>query len=681
MAQEYKLKGLSALDLKNGEKREVEVEGIENGKVLLARLGDTTHAMSSNCTHYGAPLKLGVLNPEGRLTCAWHGACFNVDTGDVEDAPALDPLAKFEVYEKSGAVYIKGEEATIKASRRQPNVKCRAQGQEKVVVVGGGSGAMGTVQALREQGFQGQITMISKEPNLPIDRTKLSKALIADKSKVEWRSQDWFDTASIATVSDEVSSIDFESKTVSTKSGKSLPYTKLVLCSGGTPKALPLPGFKDLSNIFLLRTIPNVQEILAAVGEKGGKNIVIIGSSFIGMEVANALSSNNTVTVVGMESAPLERVMGSEVGRIFQKLISEKGVRFHMEASVDSAKPSQDDSSRVGSVSLKDGTSLPADLVILGIGVTPATEYLKDNSAVQLEKDGSLRTKESFQVEGQRDVYAIGDIATYPYHGPGGDGHLTRIEHWNVAQNAGRAAAASIAKPSVAPKPFIPVFWSALGSQLRYCGNTPNGWDDVVLQGQPDEAKFAAFYGKGDTVVAVASMQMDPVMSKSAELMRRGNMLPLNELRKGKSVLDEEGKMSCVRIQLDNPQTLYTNLDFITGKVVLSLRTNETISAITVKLEGESRSRLMGERPGYGVGLMREEKTIETEVHKAPGNSDRHVKQTLPPTLHAFQDQAVIRYYLKATVQRPAFYKENFRAVKNPISDKAIHVMSVLTAP
>ncbi|KAL8696930.1 MAG: hypothetical protein Q9201_007406 [Fulgogasparrea decipioides] len=538
MAQEYKLKGLSALDLKNGEKREVEVEGIENGKVLLARLGDTTHAMSSNCTHYGAPLKLGVLNPEGRLTCAWHGACFNVDTGDVEDAPALDPLAKFEVYEKSGAVYIKGEGATIKANIRHPNVKCRAQGQEKVIVVGGGSGAMGTVQALREQGFQGEITMISKEPNLPIDRTKLSKALIADKSKVEWRSQDWFNTASIATVSDEVSSIDFDSKTVSTKSGKSLPYTKLVLCSGGTPKALPLPGFKDLSNIFLLRTIPNVQEILAAVGEKAGKNIVIIGSSFIGMEVANALSSNNTVTVVGMESAPLERVMGSEVGKIFQKLISEKGVKFQMEASVDSAKPSQDDSSRVGSISLKDGTNLPADLVILGIGVTPATEYLKENPAVQLEKDGSLRTDESFQVEGQPDVYAIGDIATYPYHGPGGDGHLTRIEHWNVAQNAGRTAAASIAKPSVAPKPFIPVFWSALGSQLRYCGNTPNGWDDLVLQGQPDEAKFAAFYGKGDTVVAVASMQMDPVMSKSAELMRRGNMLPLNELRKGKSVLD-----------------------------------------------------------------------------------------------------------------------------------------------
>ncbi|KAL9006872.1 MAG: hypothetical protein Q9188_000403 [Gyalolechia gomerana] len=538
MAQEYKLKGLSALDLKNGEKREVEVDGIENGKVLLARVGNTTHAMSSNCTHYRAPLKLGVLTPEGRLTCAWHGACFNVGTGDVEDAPALDALAKFEVYERSGAVYIKGEEATIKASRRNPNVKCAAQGPEKVVVVGGGSGTIGAVQALREQDFKGEITIISREPNLPLDRTKLSKALIADKSKLEWRSQDWYDSASIATVSDEVSGVDFNSKSVSTKSGKSFPYTKLILASGGTPKALPLPGFKDLSNIFLLRTVSDVQAILGAVGEEKGKNVVIIGSSFIGMEVANALSSNNTVTVVGMESAPLERVMGSEVGKIFQKLISKSGVKFHMGASVDSAQPSKKDQSKVGSVSLKDGTSLPADLVILGVGVTPATEYVQDNSGIQLEKDGSIKTNECFEVESQPGVYAIGDIATYPYHGPGGNGSLTRIEHWNVAQNAGRSVAARIAKPSVAPKPFIPIFWSALGSQLRYCGNTLNGWDDMVLQGQPDEAKFAAFYGKGDTVVAVASMQMDPVMSQSAELMRRGNMPSLNDLRKGKSVLD-----------------------------------------------------------------------------------------------------------------------------------------------
>ncbi|KAG8533764.1 uncharacterized protein KY384_001505 [Bacidia gigantensis] len=539
MATEYKIKGLSGLDLKSGEKREVELEGIENGKVLLAKVGEKTTALSPNCTHYGAPLKFGVLTPDGRLTCAWHGACFNTSTGDVEDAPALDPLATFDIVEKNDGVYIKGDEQTIKVSRRQPNTRCSPQGQEKIVVVGGGSGAVGAIQALREQSYKGSITLISSEPNLPIDRTKLSKALIADASKVELHTREWYDDAAIKTVSDKVSSVDFKAKTVSTSSGKSYPYTKLILSTGGVPKALPLPGFKDLNNIFLLRSIPDVQEILKAVGEQKQKKIVVIGSSFIGMEVSSALAKENDVSVVGMESTPLERVMGAKVGKIFQSNITKAGVKFLMSASVDSAVPSSSDSKSVGSVKLKDGTNLEADLVVLGVGVAPATQYLQNNAAVQLEKDGSLQTDESFAVKGIPDVYAIGDIATFPYHGPGSDGTLTRIEHWNVAQNAGRSVAGSIASGGKAkPKNFIPIFWSALGGQLRYCGNTPNGWDDLVLQGEPENGKFAAFYGKGDTTVAVASMMMDPVMSQSAELMKRGKMPGLKELRGGLDVRD-----------------------------------------------------------------------------------------------------------------------------------------------
>ena len=392
---------------------------------------------------------------------------------------------------------------------------------------------------MREQSFKGDITLISSEPNPPIDRTKLSKALIADSSKVELRPQEWFKSSAITTVSDEVSAIDFDSKSVSTASGKSYPYTKLVLATGGQPKALPLPGFKELDNIFLLRTIPHVQAILKAVGEQKKKKIVVIGSSFIGMEVANALSKENEVTVVGAESTPLERIMGVEVGKIFQNLLSKNGVKFYLGASVDSAVPSSSNPKSVGAVKLSDGKKLDADLVILGVGVSPSTGFLKMNSAVQLEKDGSLQTDESFAVKGLSDVYAIGDIATYPYHGPGSDGKLVRIEHWNVAQNAGRSVARSIASSGKEPpKPFIPIFWSAIGSQLRYCGHTPDGWDDLVLQGNPEEGKFAAFYGKDDTTIAVASMMMDPIMTQSAELMRRGKMPGLKELRSGLDVRD-----------------------------------------------------------------------------------------------------------------------------------------------
>lgn len=205
--------------------------------------------------------------------------------------------------------------------------------------------------------------------------------------------------------------------------------------------------------------------------------------------------------------------MGKKVGKIFRGLLEKNGVKFKMGAGVDKATPSKSDPSKVGAVLLKDGTSLEADLVIEGVGVAPATEYVKD-AGINLEKDGSLRTNESFEVQGLKDVYAIGDIATYPYHGPGGNGSPIRIEHWNVAQNAGRSVANSIAHPGAKPKPFIPVFWSALGSQLRYCGNTVGGYDDVVITGDTEKPSFVAYYTKGETVVAVASMMKDPYMTQ-----------------------------------------------------------------------------------------------------------------------------------------------------------------------
>jgi NADPH-dependent 2,4-dienoyl-CoA reductase/sulfur reductase-like enzyme len=233
----------------------------------------------------------------------------------------------------------------------------------------------------------------------------------------------------------------------------------------------------------------------------------------------------------------MERVMGTKVGKIFRGLLEKNGVKFYMGANVEKATPSKSDSSKVGAVHLKDGTTLEADLVIEGVGVAPATEYLKGNPSIQLEKDGSLKTNESFEVQGLNDVFAVGDIATYPYHGPGGNGSPIRIEHWNVAQNQGRSVANSINNPGAKPKPFIPVFWSALGSQLRYCGNTVGGYDDVVITGEPEKPSFVAYYTQGEKVVAVASMMKDPYMTQSAELMRRGKMPTKTELQYGVDIL------------------------------------------------------------------------------------------------------------------------------------------------
>ena len=413
-----------------------------------------------------------------------------------------------------------------------------AFGSSKSTRVFSGSGTIGALEGLRKGGFKGSITVISREPYPPIDRTKLSKALIPDASKIVLRNQDWLKMASVVIENDNVSDVDFPAKTVQTSSGKAFSYTKLVLASGGTPQKLPLPGFKDLDNIFTLRTVPDVQAILGAVGESKGKAIVIVGSSFIGMEVANCLAKENSVTVVGREKVPLERVMGERLGSVFQSMLEKSGVKFHMSADVDRATPSGSDSKFVGAVHLKDGTELPADLVILGVGVAPATEYLKDNEAVQLEKDGSLKTDKYFAVEGLKDVYAIGDIATHQYQTSSGTDPYTRIEHWNVAQNGGRAVGAYISGARTTPKPFVPIFWSALGKQLRYCGNTADGFDDIVYQGKPEESTFAAFFTHDQTVVAVATMQMDPVMSKSAELMRRKKMPSKAEIQEGIDILN-----------------------------------------------------------------------------------------------------------------------------------------------
>ncbi|KAK1248873.1 hypothetical protein MKX08_007093 [Trichoderma sp. CBMAI-0020] len=539
MAQEYKLKGVTSLSLKPGQKQEVEVEGIQDAKVLLVGLQTggkaEVQAIGAKCTHYGAPLAKGILTTGGRLTCPWHGACFNAASGDVEDGPALDALPTFPLTERDGVFYITGEEAAIKGSRRKPNFQCSvsSDAKERVVVVGGGSGALGLVEGLREKGYTGHITVISKEGYLPIDRPKLSKALITDSSKLAWRDKSWFDSGSVEWVDGEVNSIDFSGRQVVTASGTKLPYTKLVLATGGTPRELPLQGFKVLGNVFTLRTVHDAKKIVDAIGEKG-KKIVVIGSSFIGMEIANATGADNSVTVVGMEKVPLERVLGEQVGAGIQKALEGKGIKFYLSAGVDRAEPSASDPSKVGAVYLKDGTKLDADLVILGVGVSPETSYLRGNSAVELQKDGSLQTDENFAVKGLTDVYAVGDIATYPYHGPGGNGGLVRIEHWNVAQNAGRAVATHIVNPSASTTYFIPVFWSALGAQLRYSGNTiASGWDDVVLDGDVGAGKWLAYYTKGETVVAVASQGRDPAVMQVSELLKLGRAPTKSQLKSG----------------------------------------------------------------------------------------------------------------------------------------------------
>ncbi|KAH6909056.1 flavoprotein [Coprinopsis sp. MPI-PUGE-AT-0042] len=382
-------------ELSDGQMKEV---SFEDGKVLLSKIGDKIHATSAFCTHYGAPLAKGVLTADGRVYVA---ACFNVCTGDIEDAPAPMALHSFKAHVADGQIHLlaTGQEG----------------GQGKgVVIVGGGSGGFQAIESLREHGYKGPITLLSKETYTPIDR--LSSP---DPSKIEWRSAADYKIkyGTNIRLGAEVTAVDLSKKVVTLDNGKdSLPYEKLILAPGGTPRRLPIEN-SGAENVYTLRDISDAQKIDAAAQQ--GKRAVVIGSSFISMELVAAISKRKlaSIDVIGMEEYPFERILGAE-GRVTGVVV--------------------------------DGETIPADFVIMG--------FLK-SSGLTIEKDGGVKVDQYLRVKSgsdQQNVYAIGDIAIYPQQ----NGDETRIEHWNVAGNHGRAVGCTIAGKE---QPFvkIPVFWSA----------------------------------------------------------------------------------------------------------------------------------------------------------------------------------------------------------------------------
>ncbi|KAJ7650683.1 hypothetical protein FB45DRAFT_888492 [Roridomyces roridus] len=522
-------------ELKDGQMKEVAF-GEGGGKVLLSRLGDKVHATSAFCTHYGAPLAKGVLTADGRVVCPWHGACFNICTGDIEDAPAPDALHSFKAHVSDGQIHVTASAAHTQKANMSRAPKLSTAGTEThgdgVVIVGGGSATFHAVESLRENGYKGAITILTKERHTPVDRTKLSKALITDSSKIEYRSASDLKIkyGTNIRVGVNVTSVDFSKKEVVLDGGKdSVLYDKLILAPGGTPRKLPIPGV-DLENVYVVRGVEHTKKVDAAAQE--GKRLVVIGSSFISMEVVSAVAKRKlaSIDVIGMEEHPFELVLGKEVGKALQKHHESQGVKFHMSTKVEKIVPQEGNENLAGGV-IVNGETLPCDFVVMGVGVAPATEFLKE-SGVVLERDGGIKVDEYLKVPGQTDVYAVGDIAHYPQ---AETGEFRRIEHWNVAGNQGRAVGKTIAG---SPQPFlkVPIFWSAQGQNIRYCG-IGNGFDDVFIKGSVDELKFIAYYIKGGKVVAVATMQNDPVVSMSSELLRLGLMPSPEELRAGKDPL------------------------------------------------------------------------------------------------------------------------------------------------
>jgi len=535
-----------------------EVE-FKDQKVLLSKVNGKFYATGAKCTHYGAPLSKGVITSQGRIVCPWHGACFNAKTGDIEDAPAPNNLQSFKVEVEGSDIYVTADAEAIKQNERPTKMKSASGSEKGVVVVGGGSGALYAVEGLRESGYTGSVKVISRETYIPIDRTKLSKALIDDAAKLAVRPKEWYTDNKIDLVlGKSVTAVDIEKQTVTIEKGETVSYSHLILATGSEATRIPVEG-ADLGNVFVIRTIDDTKGINKALAERTTQqpelvkqaeekvgldapfkpNLVIIGSSFIGMEAALAGSKKANVTVIGMEKVPFESILGPEVGAALKKNHEKQGIKFHLSAELAKIAPSEKDSKVAGKVVLKSGEEIDADVVLLGTGAKPITDYATNIPGIIIDEKGkTIEVDEQLRVKGigKDNVFAIGDIARYP---DVKTGELFNTGHWNVAGNHGRSVAATIAASDETPFNKSAIFWSAQGAQLRYVGNSRSPqFKDVYIDGNPEDLKFVAYYGKGDEIVAVASMGRDPVVAHCSELFTLKKMPTMSDVKGGKSPLD-----------------------------------------------------------------------------------------------------------------------------------------------
>ncbi len=311
----------------------------------------------------------------------------------------------------------------------------------------------------------------------------------------------------------------FKLKVITVETGETLTYDSLLIATGGQPRLLTVPG-ADLGNVFTLRSVADSDAILEAA--QSAKQAVVVGSSFIGMEVASGLAQKGIhVTVVSPTSLPFEKTLGSELGRLFYQVHEEKGVSFQMGRKVKQLEGE----GTVQTVVLDNGDRVVADLVVVGIGVQPVTDFI---AGIDLDpKDQSVPVDEYLcAAEG---VYAAGDIARYP------DWHTSdsmRVEHWRIAAQHGRIAAHNMAGK---PTKFrgVPVFWSMqFQFPIRYVGHATE-WDELIIDGDLDRREFIAFYVKNNQVVAAASSKRDTETAAIAELLRLDQMPKPDELRQG----------------------------------------------------------------------------------------------------------------------------------------------------
>jgi NADPH-dependent 2,4-dienoyl-CoA reductase/sulfur reductase-like enzyme len=425
------------------------------------------------------------------VRCPWHHACFSLRTGEALRAPALSPVACWSVERRDQMIFVRHKK---EAPKRTLGVAAAAS-PERIVIVGGGAAGFAAAERLRREQWQGSIVMLSDDDASPVDRPNLSKDYLAGSAPEDWiplRPDSYFaENAIELRLKATVAAIDLRTRQVALANGDKIPYDRLLLATGAEPVRLSLPG-AELPHVRTLRTLADCREIIKRAAT--ARQVVVVGASFIGLEVAAALRARNIeVHVVAPDKRPMERILGAQIGDFVRALHEEHGVIFHLEDTPAAIE--------AGKVVLKSGKTLAADLVVVGVGVRPRTQ-LAEQAGIALDRGVLV---DSYLKTNAPEVFAAGDIARWPDPHSGDN---IRVEHWVVAERQGQTAALNMlgGRERFAAVPF---FWSQhYDVAINYVGHAEK-WDDIAIEGDIAARDCLLRYKRGDKVLAVASIYRD----------------------------------------------------------------------------------------------------------------------------------------------------------------------------
>ena len=458
--------------------------------VVLARAGGALFAIGAECTHYHGPLAEGMLVAD-TVRCPWHHACFSLRTGEALRAPALNPVACWRVEQQDGKIYVREK---LELAERGARTAAGA-GPESIVILGGGAAGNAAAEMLRHEGYSGPVTMLSADDAGPYDRPNLSKDYLAGNAPEEWiplRSPDFYREHGIELkLGTRAVAIDPKTREVRLADGARHRFGALLLATGAEPVHLGIPG-SDLPHVHYLRTLADSRALIAKASTS--RRVVVIGASFIGLEVAASLRARGlAVRVVAPEARPMETVFGAEVGDLVREVHDEHGVAFHLGTTAASFDRNR--------VTLKSGEQLDADLVVVGIGVRPETA-LAEGTGIAVDRGVTVDPYLETSIPG---IWAAGDIARWPDRLTG---ETIRIEHWVVAERQGQTAARNMlgARERFAAVPF---FWSQQHDlQLNYVGHAAK-WDRVEIDGSLAAKDCTVTYRQSGRKLAVRTIGRD----------------------------------------------------------------------------------------------------------------------------------------------------------------------------